>query len=286
MAENADKVWLGTSWKMTKTIGEALAYVETLADRQLPDAVQTFLVPAHTALAAVRGRMPANSPVLLGAQNAHWAAEGAGTGEVSMRMVADAGARLVEIGHSERREHHNETDESVSLKVRAALDAALVPLVCVGEPLAIREAGGDREFVRAQVSAALSRLSPAEVCRVVLAYEPIWAIGERGRPATPEEVAPVIEEIREEVARASGGRGCRAVLYGGSVNLDNAAALLERTGADGLFVGRTAWDVHRFLKLVDIAADHSARRLRGGREERVDRPHAPNTPSGSVAKGL
>lgn len=264
VADGADKVWLGTSWKMTKTIGEALAYVDTLAARQLPDAVQAFLVPAHTALAAVRHRLPADSPVLLGAQNAHWAAEGAGTGEVSMRMVADAGAQLVEIGHSERREHHNETDESVSLKVRAALDAALVPLVCVGEPLAVRQAGGDRAFVRAQVSAALGRLSPAEVSKAVLAYEPIWAIGEGGRPATPEEVAPVIEDLREEVARASGGGRCRAVLYGGSVNLDNAAALLERTGADGLFVGRTAWDVHGFLRLVDIAADHARRPVAEG----------------------
>ncbi|MGN6130626.1 MAG: triose-phosphate isomerase [Nocardioidaceae bacterium] len=256
----ATTVWIGTSWKMTKTLDEARAYARVLAGTEFPADVQPFILPAHTSLAAVRECLPDDSPVLLGAQNAHWAPEGAGTGEISMRMAADAGATLVEIGHSERREQFGETDETVSRKVRAALDADLTPLVCVGEPAAVRDAGVAERFVRAQVEAALSRLAPDEVERVVVAYEPVWAIGEAGRPATPAEVAPVMAAIVEEVARHGQGRSCRALLYGGSVNTDNAAALLEDPHTDGLFVGRAAWDVDGLLRLVAIGAEHARRR--------------------------
>ncbi|HET7304808.1 MAG TPA: triose-phosphate isomerase [Segeticoccus sp.] len=261
----SQRLWIGTSWKMTKTISEATAFVDTLADVAFPDSVQPFVLPAHTALASVRDRLPEGSPVMLGAQNAHWAAEGAGTGEVSMRMVADAGARLVEIGHSERRAQHNETDDSVGRKVRAATDASLVPLVCVGEPHAVRAAGDVSPFVRQQVAAALARLRREEASTVLIAYEPVWAIGEHGRPALPSEVAPVMDDIRAAVRRAGGG--CRAVLYGGSVDSTNAARLLGEGGADGLFVGRAAWDVRGYLELVDIAAQCAAERAasRAGR---------------------
>ena len=120
----APRAWLGTSWKMTKTIPEAREYATQLAGAQRPAGVQLLVLPAHTALAAVRDALPADGSVLLGAQNAHWGPEGAGTGEVSMRMVADAGAQVVELGHSERRSQFGESDESVALKVRAATDAA------------------------------------------------------------------------------------------------------------------------------------------------------------------
>jgi len=105
-------VWVGTSWKMTKTIAEARAFIDEVTASPVPDGIQPFVLPAHTALAAVRDRLPTNSPILLGAQNAHWGPEGAGTGEISMRMVKDAGASLVEMGHSERREGFGETDET------------------------------------------------------------------------------------------------------------------------------------------------------------------------------
>ena len=252
-------VWIGTSWKMTKTIGEARAYASVLAEASFPDGVQPFVLPAHTSLAAVRCVLPPSSPVLLGAQNAHWAEEGAGTGEISMRMAADAGATLVEMGHSERREQFGETDKTVARKARAALDAGLVPLICVGEPAHVRDGGGAEDFVRAQVRAALDRLGPDEVPAVVVAYEPIWAIGEHGRPATPAEVTPVMSAVRDELAAASGGLSARALLYGGSVNLDNAADLLQDPCTEGLFVGRAAWAVEGFLALVDVCAVHAAR---------------------------
>jgi triosephosphate isomerase len=253
-------VWIGTSWKMTKTIAESLDFVREVAGAPVPPGVQPFLLPAHTSLAAVRDAMPADSPILLGAQNAHWAAEGAGTGEVSMRMVADAGAVLVEMGHSERRESFGETDETVARKAKAALDAGLTPLVCVGEPIAVRAAGDAEAFVSLQVRAALSMLGAEQATRVLVAYEPIWAIGTAGRPATLGEVAPVMAEIVRTVEQVSAGAGCRALLYGGSVSPDNADELLGEENTDGLFVGRAAWQPSGFLRLLEMAAEHAHRR--------------------------
>ncbi len=250
----SDVTWVGTSWKMTKTIAEAVAYADALAEADLPAGVQPFVLPAHTSLAAVRDALPPDSRVLLGAQNAHWAPEGAGTGEISMRMAADAGARIVEIGHSERRAAFGETDATVALKVRAALDAGLLPLVCVGESESARAAGDPEQIVTAQVQAALGEVSAREIAEVLVAYEPIWAIGSGGRPATPEEVGPVLRAAAAEIGRLSGGEGCRAVLYGGSVDEHNAAELVALAEADGLFVGRAAWDVGGFLRLLRVAA--------------------------------
>lgn len=250
-------VWVGTSWKMTKTIGEALAYLETVVSHGSPQGVQPLLLPAHTALAAVRDALPADSPLLLGAQNAHWAAEGAGTGEISMRMVADAGAQIVELGHSERRQQFGETDETVAAKVRAALDAGLAPLVCVGEPAEVRAAGTEVEFVGAQVRAALSQVSADEVADVLFAYEPVWAIGTSGRAAEPHEVAPVMAAVADSTGALGDGSGCRALLYGGSVDHANAAALLRDPNTDGLFVGRAAWTAQGFLGLLHIAERHA-----------------------------
>lgn len=256
----ATTLWIGTSWKMTKTLAEARAFARALADAEFPAGVQPFVLPAHTSLSTVRETLPRQSPVLLGAQNAHWAQEGAGTGEISMRMAADAGAVLVELGHSERREGFGETDETVALKARAALDAGLTPLICVGESSSVRAKGMAEEYVAAQVRAALSRVQREELPRILLAYEPIWAIGESGRPATPSEVSPVMSAIRAAVACEDGNPECRAVMYGGSVALDNAAVLLRETGADGLFVGRAAWQVPGFLALVRTVGEFAALR--------------------------
>lgn len=239
---------------MTKTLDEAVEFVDRLAAVSIPVGVQPFVLPAHTALATARARLPAASRVLLGAQNAHWAPDGAWTGEISMRMAADAGAVLVEMGHSERREHFGETDQSVAAKAAAALDHELIPLICVGEPAAVRDAGDADTFVSAQVTSALSRLSPSAIGRCLMAYEPIWAIGESGRPATRAEVGPIMRRIVDTVAATSGGGALRGLLYGGSVGLDNAAELLADPCADGLFVGRAAWPVDGFLELIDIAA--------------------------------
>ena len=252
-------LWVGTSWKMNKTLAEAAAFVDALVAADLPPGLQPFVLPAHTALAHVRERLPAGSPVLLGAQNAHWGPEGAGTGEVSMRMVADAGARLVEMGHSERRASFGETDHTVALKAAAALRHGLMPLICVGEPLEVREAGGAADFVAAQVRAALSQVSAGEVGQVLIAYEPIWAIGEHGRPATQDQIAPVMRLIAEVVAEAADGGSARALLYGGGVHPGNAEELLTDPHTGGLFVGRAGWDVEGYLGLLELCAPFAAR---------------------------
>lgn len=251
-------VWIASSWKMTKTIAEALAFADAVTAVPVPAGVVPLVLPAHTALAAVRDRLPAGSPLLLGAQNAHWGPEGAGTGEVSMRMVADAGAGFVELGHSERRASFGETDATVALKVRAALDAGLRPLVCVGEPGPVRDAGLEIDFVAAQVSAALAPVRPDERRDVLLAYEPIWAIGESGRRPEPDEVAPVLTAVAAMAARHVVEGQAPVVLYGGSVDQHNAAALLDDPSTDGLFVGRAAWPAEGFLALLEVAGRYAA----------------------------
>ncbi len=251
-------VWIGTSWKMNKTLAEAEAFIERITAVPCAEGVQPFVLPAHTALATARDRIPAGSALMLGAQNAHWASEGAWTGEISMRMAADAGAKLIEMGHSERRQHFGETDGTVAAKAAAAVDHGLVPLICVGEPGEVRAAGETEAFVGTQVRTALSLLSPDGVGRAIVAYEPVWAIGEHGRPATPAEVAPVMRCIADTVAEAAGGESLRALLYGGGVNLENAADLLRDPCTDGLFVGRAGWESEGFLALMRTAATSRA----------------------------
>lgn len=254
------QLWVGTSWKMNKTLAEAAAFVDELLAARVPPGIQPFVLPAHTALASVRARVPRNSRLVIGAQNAHWGPEGAETGEVSMRMVADAGASLVELGHSERREAFGETNATVAAKAAAAVRAGLTPLVCVGEPLEVRRAGGASEFVAGQVTAALSQLEAAEAARVLVAYEPIWAIGEHGVPATQEEIAPVMALIAATVAAVAGGESPLAVLYGGGVGPRNAAELLGDPRTDGLFVGRAGWTAAGFVELLQLCAPFAAAR--------------------------
>lgn len=242
--------WLGTSWKMNKTLAEATAWVDEvgagLGRRGWAEdpPVRLFVVPSFTATHTVGDALGPRSPLLLGVQNAHWEDAGAWTGEVSVPQAADAGAGLVEIGHSERRAAFGETVATTRLKVAATLRHGLVPLLCVGEPEEERAASA--AYVRQQTEGALEGLDAAERARVLVAYEPIWAIGASGREARPEEVAEPIGALQ--------ALGVRAVLYGGSVNEANAARLLAVPGVDGLFVGRAAWSAAGFLALLDIAA--------------------------------
>lgn len=243
--------WVGTSWKMTKTLGRAAGYAQGLAARAQEEAwpgVQPFVVPSFTSIRLVADQL-AGSGVLVGAQNAHWEDEGAWTGEVSVPQVADAGATLVEIGHSERRANFAETDEIVRLKVAAVLRHGLTPLVCVGEPEEVLARGESDEFVLRQVASALGGVNPDEKCQVLVAYEPVWAIGERGRPARPEDVGGVFERLQAEC----GDRVTR-FLYGGSVDVGNAPELLAVPHVSGLFVGRAAWSLRGFLQILRIAA--------------------------------
>ena len=242
--------WVGTSWKMNKTRAEGLAFARALAGAQAPPGVRRFVIPPFTMIAEVAGALRGGD-VVVGAQNAHWADAGAWTGEVSMPQVADAGATLVEIGHSERRAHFGETDHTVGLKAAAALRHGLVPLICVGEHAEDKDAGRADAVLSREVAAALAPVAGAEAT-ILLAYEPVWAIGERGVPAEPSYADERHARIAE-VARGIMGRDV-PVLYGGSVNQGNCEALIRCAHVDGLFIGRSAWDVAGYLDILARAS--------------------------------
>ncbi len=249
-------IWIGTSWKMNKTSAEADEFASALAIRvqSLGKGLQPFVIPPFPYVREVACSL-SDFPVKVGAQNMAWAEAGAFTGEVSATMLRDCGADLVEIGHSERREMFGETDERVNLKVHAALDNGLQPLVCVGDSRKEKDWGVSVESVVRQVKIALHGVSADQATRVLLAYEPIWAIGEHGSVATPEEAEQVQAAIRAALVElyGAGTAANMVLLYGGSVNQDNAAALLDQANIDGLFVGRAAWKPEGFIELLEIA---------------------------------
>jgi triosephosphate isomerase len=252
--------WIGTSWKMNKTLAEALAFADALL-RALPDVdarIQPFVVPPFTAVRQVKAALT-GTRVKVGAQNMHWEDEGAWTGEISPLMLKDCGLDLVELGHSERREHFGETNRTVGLKTAAALRHGLTPLVCVGETLAERDAGRAEEVLREQVLSALEFLDDAARSRSLLfAYEPVWAIGVNGIPASASYAAARQRSIKEIAAEVLPARP--PVLYGGSVNPDNTAELIAAPGIDGLFIGRSAWQPEGYVGIMLLAAEALARR--------------------------
>lgn len=243
-------IWIGTSWKMNKTLAEARTFAEGLraADAARDTRIQRFVIPPFTAVREVKA-MLADTSVKVGAQNMHWADEGAWTGEVSPVMLKDCGLDLVELGHSERREHFGETDETVGLKVEAAVRHGLIPLICIGETLEERQAGRAAAVLERQVRGALGRLTGAQKnAAVLLAYEPVWAIGVNGIPATSDYADARQAEI---IAIAQDVLGRRIpCLYGGSVNPANCAELITCPHVDGLFIGRSAWDVQGYLGIL------------------------------------
>ncbi|MGO4353708.1 triose-phosphate isomerase [Rhizobium sp. RAF36] len=244
------RFWIGTSWKMNKTLAEAQAFARGLeaADAVRDPRIQRFVIPPFTAMREVKA-MLAKTSVKVGAQNMHWADQGAWTGEVSPVMLKDCSLDIVELGHSERREHFGETDETVGLKTEAAVRHGLIPLICIGETLADRESGRAAEILATQVRGALSKLSADQKsAEILLAYEPVWAIGENGIPASADyadarqaEIIAVAEEVL--------GRKIPC-LYGGSVNPGNCEELISSPHIDGLFIGRSAWNVEGYLDIL------------------------------------
>jgi triosephosphate isomerase len=240
------------NWKMYKTIPEAVALAREVAAGAGPEPgeVEVLVAPPFTALHAVKQAL-GKSAVALGAQNMHWEGEGAFTGEVSPPMLRDAGCTHVILGHSERRQLFGETDESVARKAVAALAGALTPILCVGETLAERESGRTLEVVERQVERALRALSPDQVAGLIIAYEPVWAIG-TGRTATPEQAQELHAFIRKRVATSHGEPAAEAarILYGGSVKPDNIGALMAEADIDGALVGGASLVAASFLKIV------------------------------------
>lgn len=246
--------WIGTSWKMNKTLAEARRFAEALAsaEERRDPRIQRFVIPPFTVVREVKEILSATT-VKVGAQNMHWCDSGAWTGEISPVMLTDCGLDLVELGHSERREHFGETDETVGLKTESAVRHGLTPLICVGETLEEREAGRAQEVLETQVRGALARLGDArKSAPILMAYEPVWAIGEKGMPATAgyadtrqAEISAVAEEVLGHHIPC---------LYGGSVNAGNCEELIRCPHVDGLFIGRAAWDVEGYLGILDLCA--------------------------------
>ncbi len=243
------------NWKMYKTPDESTAFIETFATLLSPDTrAEVALFPSTTSLpAAVTAAKPHNIPI--GAQNMHWLDAGAYTGETSPTMLLALGVTHILIGHSERRQYFNETDQSVNLKLKAALAHALIPIVCVGEHLAERESGQTADVLQHQVSAALKDIHSENASPITFAYEPIWAIG-TGRTATPEIAEDAHKLIRRFIADALGNDLAQTtrILYGGSVKPDNAAGLCCLDDVDGALVGGASLDPNSFADIIKTSS--------------------------------
>ncbi|MEZ5081403.1 MAG: triose-phosphate isomerase [Thermoleophilia bacterium] len=239
------------NWKMNLTPDEGRAWCDGFKARLAtpPERVEIAVCPPFTALEAVVSSL-VGYPAWVGSQTIHSQASGAHTGEISAEMVLATGAVGTILGHSERREA-GETDEMVATRVRRVLDAGLRVILCVGEHLKQREAGETDAHVRAQVAAALARVDRAESQRIDIAYEPIWAIG-TGRTATPEIAQETCAVVRDAASAHLDG-GVIRVLYGGSVNDQNAAELLSQADIDGALVGGASLDVEKFAAIVEAA---------------------------------
>lgn len=239
------------NWKMYKTPQEALKYVQEflplVADHTRDEIVlcPPFLA-LHTLVEACKG-----SNVAVGAQNMHWEKEGAFTGEVSPAMLVAAGVTHVIIGHSERRQYFNETDDTVNRKLEVALEHGLTPIVCVGEVLEEREAGLTEDVLQRQCSRAFRGISAKKAAKLVIAYEPVWAIG-TGKTATPEIAEEAHQVIRHEAEKSFGKEFSDKlrIQYGGSVKPDNAKALMSQPDIDGALVGGASLDPKNFAKIV------------------------------------
>lgn len=242
------------NWKMFKTIEEARQFAREAKAAQTADGVQKVICAPFTALAALAEELK-GTDIALGAQNVHFAEQGAYTGEISPGMLAEIGVRYVIIGHSERRQYFNETDETVNQKVHAALKHGLTPIICVGESLEQREAGETEAVVRRQTEAALSGLEAAQVRDVVIAYEPIWAIG-TGKSSSAEEANETISIIRQVIAAFFGQPTAEQVRiqYGGSVKPENIASYMAQPDIDGALVGGASLVAESYVQLVNGAS--------------------------------
>jgi len=247
---------IAANWKMNMTCEEAAAYIDILL-RELgqDDRVEVVIVPPFTAIAKVSGLLSHSQKVKVGAQNMYFEKSGAFTGEISAAMLRELFVRYVVLGHSERRMIFGETDETVNRKARAAHEAVLKPIVCIGETLAERDAGKVEEVLNRQLRGSLAGLSAKEMMETVLAYEPVWAIG-TGRTATPAQAQEAHAFIRKTLAKVWDKATAEKVRiqYGGSVKPENAAALMGQKDIDGALVGGASLDPRAFAQIVQLSA--------------------------------
>jgi len=241
------------NWKMFKTQEETRDYFDAF-EKLVATSTHCDIVicPPYTAIAAAKAASR-GSQIHIGAQDVYWEKQGAFTGEVSPQMLTEAGCAYVVIGHSERRQFFGETDETVHRKVKAALEANLAPIVCVGELLAEREAGRTEAVLEQQFTGGLGALTPSQFSRIIIAYEPVWAIG-TGRTATPEMAAEAHRFLRGLAAKRFSPEHAAAlrILYGGSVKPDNVKGLMAQVEIDGALVGGASLDAQSFASIVNF----------------------------------
>jgi triosephosphate isomerase len=243
--------YIAANWKMHKTVAEAAEFVDTLLPRIAATQSDVVICPPFTALTAVVERRYGTA-VKVAAQNMHEEESGAFTGEVSAPMLAELDVEAVVLGHSERRQYFNETDEALARKVPVALAADLEPILCVGESESARDAGETEGVLERQLQADLRGLEAEEIASVVIAYEPIWAIG-TGRTASPEQAQEACAFIRDVVRMRGAAADQVRILYGGSVKPGNAEELLSLPDVDGALVGGASLDPNDFAAIVEAA---------------------------------
>ena len=240
------------NWKMHKTIAEALEFVNEVKDRVNNDKVEAVICAPFTLLKDLK-QATKGTNIKIGAQNMHFDEEkGAFTGEISPLMLKELDMDYVVIGHSERRQYFNETDETVNKKVLKALEVGIDPILCVGETLEEREAGNTKDVCKVQVEKALENVSKEDLAKVVIAYEPVWAIG-TGKTATSEDANDVIAYIREVVANLYGELANEVrIQYGGSVKPSNVAEIMNQSDIDGALVGGASLEANDYVELVNF----------------------------------
>ncbi|MBI5211612.1 MAG: triose-phosphate isomerase [Elusimicrobia bacterium] len=254
MSSPLRKPFIAGNWKMHLTLAESLALAKEVAAGCAEGGPDVALCVPFTAVAAVAEALKGR-PILVGGQDLHWEPQGAFTGEVAGRQLADAGCRVAIIGHSERRRCFGETDETVNKKIKAALGADLIPIVCVGETLDEREQQKTYRVLETQIRGAFMNFAPDELARVIIAYEPVWAIG-TGKTAAPAQAQDAHTFIRKYVARSLQEKlaaGMR-ILYGGSVKADNVDALMAEPDLDGALVGGESLKAANFLRIIRFKA--------------------------------
>ena len=243
--------FIAGNWKMYKTVADAVKYVKEFRGlvKDISD-VEIVLAPAFTALHAA-AEAARNSNVVIAAQDLHWEREGAFTGAISAPMIREAGAEYVLVGHSERRTLFGETDATVNRKATAAFASGLTPIVCIGETLDQRERGETFAVLDRQITQGLDGLTTEQMALLVVAYEPVWAIG-TGRNATPAQAAEAHGHIRQRLRQWFGGEAAEQchVIYGGSVKPENIGDLITQSDVDGALVGGASLDVRGFFEIV------------------------------------
>lgn len=246
------RLLIGTNTKMYKTIADTVDFLTDLKNltSDIRDEIELFVIPSYTSLESAR-KSVSSEEILLGAQNMSWEDEGQFTGEISPVMLKEIGVDMIMIGHSERREIFKETDEEENKKVKAALNNGFRTLLCIGETGENKEKGISDEILRIQLKRGLWDVKAKDLKNLIIAYEPVWAIGVNGIPASAEyaqEKHQVIKEVLGEMYSQDAKQ--IPVLYGGSVNPGNAESLIIQKDIDGLFIGRSAWKAKEFNALI------------------------------------